>query len=83
LPEDRADISILIRWENGAESCPWHFWCDEIEIVVPPCCYVCSFERPEGCNLLGKSLDIIFAEDPDGGCPPINKCPLIGGNPAG
>jgi hypothetical protein len=33
LPEDREDISLLIRWDDGKESCPWHFWCDKIEVT--------------------------------------------------
>jgi len=72
LPKDREDISILIKWDNGNESCPWHFWCDNIEIVIPPCCYVCYFEKPEfHCELLNKPLKEIHK----GKCPP-DECPL-------
>jgi len=33
LPEDREDISIRIVWDDGKESCPWHFWCDKLEVI--------------------------------------------------
>lgn len=33
LPEDREDISLRIKWENGTESCQWHFWCYNLEVI--------------------------------------------------
>ena len=33
LPEDREDISLVIKWDGGQESQAWHFWCVHLEIV--------------------------------------------------
>ena len=32
-PEDREDITLVIKWDDGKESSVWHFWCNNMEIV--------------------------------------------------
>lgn len=33
--EKQEDNEVAISWDNGNQSCIWHFWCDKIKYLGP------------------------------------------------